>query len=102
DAKTGRLLWEQKLAEVSEGYFATMAPLVLKDKIIVGMSGGETGARGFLDAYEPATGKRLWRFNTVPGPGEFGNDTWEGESWKIGGGATWMTGTYDPALDLIY
>ncbi len=102
DAKTGRLLWEAKLAEVSEGYFSTMAPLALKDKIIVGISGGETGIRGFLDAYDPATGKRLWRFNTIPGPGEFGNDTWEGDSWKSGGGATWMTGTYDPELDLIY
>ena len=102
DAKTGRLLWEAKLAEVSEGYFSTMAPLALKDRIIVGISGGETGIRGFLDAYDPATGKRLWRFNTVPGPGELGNDTWEGESWKTGGGATWMTGTYDAELGLIY
>ena len=102
DARTGRQLWEAKLAEVSEGYFSTMAPLALKDKVIVGMGGGETGARGFLNAYDPATGKLLWRFNTVPGPGEFGNDTWEGESWKTGGGTTWMTGTYDPELDLIY
>ncbi len=102
DAKTGRQLWEAKLAEVSEGYFSTMAPLALKDKVIVGMGGGEMGARGFLDAYDPATGQRLWRFNTVPGPGEFGHDTWEGESWKTGGGATWMTGTYDMELDLIY
>jgi len=102
DAKTGKLLWEQKLAEVSQGYFSTMAPLALKDRIIVGMSGGETGARGFLDAYDPATGKRLWRFNTVPDPGEFGHDTWEGESWKIGGGGTWMTGTYDSHTGVIY
>jgi alcohol dehydrogenase (cytochrome c) len=102
DAKTGRQLWESKLAEVSEGYFSTMAPLALKDRVIVGMGGGETGARGFLNAYDPATGKLLWRFNTVPGPGEFGNDTWKGESWKTGGGTTWMTGTYDPELDLTY
>ncbi|MEP7270859.1 MAG: PQQ-dependent dehydrogenase, methanol/ethanol family [Acidobacteriota bacterium] len=102
DAKTGRQLWEAKLAEVSKGYFSTMAPLALKDMIIVGMGGGELGVRGFLDAYDPATGKRLWRFNTVPGPGEFGNDTWEGDSWKTGAGATWMTGTYDAELDLIY
>lgn len=102
DAKTGRTLWESKLAEVSEGYFSTMAPLALKDKVIVGMGGGETGVRGFLDAYDPATGRRLWRFNTVPGPGEFGNETWEGESWKQGGATTWMTGTYDEKLDLIY
>jgi PQQ-dependent dehydrogenase (methanol/ethanol family) len=102
DAKTGRQLWEAELAKASQGYFSTMAPLALKDKIIVGMGGGEMGVRGFLDAYDPVTGKRLWRFNTVPGPGEFGNDTWAGESWKTGAGATWMTGTYDPALDLIY
>ena len=102
DAKTGRKLWESKLAEVSEGYFSTMAPLALKDKIIVGMGGGETGVRGFLDAYDPATGRRLWRFNTIPGPGEFGNDTWAGESWRQGGGGTWMTGTYDAEHDLLY
>ncbi len=102
DARTGKQLWEVKLAEVSLGYFSTMAPLALKDRIIVGIGGGENGIRGFLDAYDPVTGERLWRFYTVPGPGEFGNHTWEGESWKTGGGATWMTGTYDPDLDLIY
>ncbi len=102
DARTGRLLWEAKLAEVSEGYFSTMSPLAIKDRVIVGMSGGEFGVRGFLDAYDAATGKRLWRFWTVPGPGEFGNETWAGESWKVGGGATWMTGAYDPQLDTLY
>lgn len=103
DAKTGRQLWEAKLAEVSEGYTSTMAPLAIKDKIIVGISSrGEFGVRGFLDAYDPATGKRLWRFWTVPGPGEFENETWAGESWKYGGGGTWMTGTYDPELDTLY
>jgi PQQ-dependent dehydrogenase (methanol/ethanol family) len=102
DAKTGRQLWGAELADVKLGYFATLAPLALKDKIVVGMGGGEFGVRGFIDAYDPATGKRLWRFNTVPGPGEFGRETWEGESWKTGGGATWMTGTYDPELDLLY
>lgn len=102
DAKTGRMLWESKLAEVSEGYFSTMAPLALKDRIIAGMGGGEFGVRGFIDAYDPATGKRLWRFNTTPGPGEYGHETWSGDSWKTGGGPTWMTGTYDPGLDTIY
>lgn len=102
DAKTGRQLWETQMADPSLGYFSTMAPLALKDKIIVGMGGGENAVRGFLDAYDPETGKRLWRFNTIPGPGEFGHETWSGESWKTGGGATWMTGTYDPELDLIY
>jgi alcohol dehydrogenase (cytochrome c) len=79
-----------------------MAPLALKDKIITGISGGEVGIRGFLDAYDPVTGERLWRFYTVPGPGELGHDTWEGDSWKTGGGPTWMTGTYDPELDILY
>ncbi|MCI0625653.1 MAG: PQQ-dependent dehydrogenase, methanol/ethanol family [Acidobacteria bacterium] len=102
DAKTGRVLWHTVMADVEQGYFGTMAPLALKDKIIVGISGGEFGVRGFIDAYDPMTGQRLWRFHTVPGPGEFGNDTWSGDSWKRGGGATWMTGTYDPELDLIY
>jgi alcohol dehydrogenase (cytochrome c) len=102
DAKTGRPLWETKLAEAGHGYSATAAPLALKDKVVVGIAGGEFGIRGFLDAYDPVSGNRLWRFYTVPGPGEFGNDTWEGESWKTGGGATWMTATYDPDLDLVY
>jgi alcohol dehydrogenase (cytochrome c) len=102
DAKTGRQLWERKLAEVNEGYFSTTAPLALSDRILVGIGGGELGARGFLDALDPATGKQLWRFWMVPAPGEFGNDTWAGNSWKTGGGTTWLTGTYDPQLDLIY
>ncbi len=102
DAKTGRLLWHTVMADPEQGYFGSMAPLALKDKIIAGVSGGEFGARGFIDAFDPITGKRLWRFNTIPGPGEFGNDTWSGDSWKRGGGAIWMTGTYDPELDLLY
>ena len=102
DATTGRLLWETEMADPSGGYSSTMAPLALKDKIIAGISGGELGIRGFIDAYDPATGERLWRFHTIPGPGEFGHDIWEGESWKIGGGPTWMTGTYDPELDTLY
>lgn len=102
DAKTGSQLWQTQLADPALGYFAAMAPLALKDRIIVGIGGGENAVRGFLDAYDPITGKQLWRFNTVPGPGEFGHETWSGDSWKIGGGATWTTGTYDPQLDLIY
>ena len=102
DAKTGRMLWESQMADPKAGYFASMAPLALKDKIITGISGGEYGIRGFIDAYDAATGKRLWRFYTIPGPGEFGNDTWEGDSWKRGCGPTWMTGTYDPETDTLY
>ncbi len=102
DAKTGRLLWHTVMENVEHGYFGTMAPLALKDKILAGLSGGEFGVRGFIAAYDPVSGKQLWRFNTVPGPGEFGHDSWSDDSWKRGGGASWMTGTYDPDLDLTY
>ena len=102
DARTGRPLWETTVADTMEGYSITVAPLVVKDKIIVGVAGGEHGIRGFLDAYDAVTGKRVWRFNTIPGPGEFGHDTWKGESWKLGGAPTWLTGSYDPELDTLY
>ena len=102
DAKTGLPLWEVQMEDTMKGYSATLAPLALKDKIIVGIGGAEFGIRGFIDAYDPASGKRLWRFSTIPGPGEFGNDTWEGDSWKRGGASAWMTGTYDPESDTLY
>ena len=102
DARTGRPLWETTVADTMEGYSITVAPLAVKDKIIVGVAGGEHGIRGFLDAYDALTGKRVWRFNTTPGPGEFGNETWKGDSWKLGGAATWLTGSYDPELDTLY
>lgn len=102
DARTGRPLWETQVADTMEGYSITVAPLAIKDKIIVGVAGGEHGIRGFLDAYDSKTGKRLWRFHTVPGPGEFGHETWQGDSWKRGGAPTWLTGSYDPELNLIY
>ena len=102
DARTGRVLWETHVADTMQGYTITAAPLAIRDKVIVGVAGGEFGIRGFLDAYDAATGKRLWRFYTVPGPGEFGNDTWKGDSWKRGSGATWLTGSYDPDLNLLY
>ena len=85
-----------------QGYSITSAPLVVKDKIVTGVAGGEYGIRGFVDAYDPASGKRLWRFYTIPGPGEFGHDTWEGDSWQQGGGATWLTGTFDPEADTLF
>jgi PQQ-dependent dehydrogenase (methanol/ethanol family) len=102
DAKTGLTLWESQMADVRDGFSGTMAPLALKDRIIAGISGAEYGVRGFIDAYDPVSGKRLWRFYSIPGPGEFGNETWSGDSWKRGGGSTWMTGTYDPEADTLY
>jgi len=102
DARTGSLLWESQIADSMLGYSVTSPPLVVKDKVIVGVSGGEFGARGFLDAYDAATGKRVWRWYSIPGPGEFGNDTWAGESWKTGAGPTWLTGSYDASLNTLY
>jgi PQQ-dependent dehydrogenase (methanol/ethanol family) len=102
DSRTGIALWETQVADTMKGYSITSAPLAVKDRIVTGVAGGEFGIRGFVDAYDPATGKRLWRFYTIPGPGEFGHDTWEGESWKQGAGASWLTGTYDPESNLIY
>jgi putative heme-binding domain-containing protein len=101
DARTGRVLWKTQVADTMQGYTITAAPLAIRDKVIVDIAGGEFGIRGFLDAYDAATGKRLWRFYT-PAPGEFGNDTWKGDSWKRGSGATWLTGIYDPDLNLLY
>jgi alcohol dehydrogenase (cytochrome c) len=102
DARTGRQLWEKNVADTMLSYTMTGAPLAVDDMVVVGMSGGEGGVRGFLDAYDAATGERLWRFMTVPGAGEPGNETWSGDSWKTGGGATWLTGGYDPKLKLLY
>jgi alcohol dehydrogenase (cytochrome c) len=102
DAHTGKQLWEVQLADTKEGYELTAPPLVVKDKIITGISGGEFGIRGFLEAYDPATGKKLWHWNAIPGPGEFGNETWDGDSWQHGSGGTWLTGVYDPDLNLVY
>ncbi len=102
DAHTGRELWEVRVADTLEGFTLTGAPLAVDGKIIMGSSGGEMGLRGFLDAYDPATGKRIWRFYTTPLPGEKGSETWEGDSGKLGGGGTWLTGSYDPALHTLY
>ncbi len=102
DARTGRELWETQVADTMKGYTLTLAPLAIQGKVIVGVSGGEFGIRGFIDAYDAVTGKRLWRFYTIPGPGELGNSTWSGDSWKRGGGPTWLTGSYDPELNLLY
>src|SRR5215475_7606686 len=81
---------------------STIAPIVVKDKVIVAVAGGEFGIRGFIDAYEAQTGKRAWRFYTIPGPGEPGHETWAGDSWKIGGSGVWVTGAYDPEQNLLF
>ncbi len=102
NAKTGAVLWDIPVAEGKNGYSITGAPLVVKDMVITGISGGEYGIRGFLDAYDVKTGKRRWRFNTIPAPGEKGHETWGGaDAWKHGGGPTWLTGSYDPELNLL-
>ena len=102
DAKTGNVDWDVVAADYRTGNSFTVAPLALKNLIVIGISGGEYGVRGFVDAYEADTGKRKWRFYTVPGPGEPGHDTWEGDSWKVGGAPAWNTGTYDPATNQIF
>ncbi len=102
DAKTGAVRWETKVNEYKSGYSVTVAPLALKDKVVIGVAGGEYGIRGHLDAYDAKSGKLAWRFYTVPGPGEPGHDTWAGDSWKRGSAGTWVTGAYDPETDLIY
>ena len=103
DRRSGVVLWDVELADYRIGYAATLAPLVVEDKVIVGISGGEYPTRGFVDAYDPATGKRVWRLYTVPGPGEPGSETWPNDvTAGRGGGGTWMTGSYDPSLGLLY
>ena len=102
DSKSGTTLWETPIADYKQGYSATAAPLVVKNLVVTGIAGAEFGTRGFIDAYDGDTGKRIWRFNTVPGEGEPGGDTWSGDSWKRGGASTWITGTYDPELNLIF
>lgn len=102
DARTGVSIWETQVADSMLGYSITSSPLVVKDKVIVGVSGGEFGAPGFLDAYEAATGKRVWRWHSIPGPGESGHDTWTGDSWKYGAGPMWLTGSFDPNLNTLY
>jgi alcohol dehydrogenase (cytochrome c) len=104
DARSGREMWKTEMYDYNEagGYAATGAPLVVKDKLIVGMAGGEHGVSGFLDAYDTRTGQRLWRFNTVPQPGEPNFGTWAGDSWKTGGVTTWNNGSYDPETNTLF
>src|SRR6478752_8106680 len=94
DARTGAVLWDIEVADHTAGYAITGAPLIVKDMVICGIAGGEYGIRGFLDAYDAATGKRRWRFWTIPPPGERGSETWPAtDAWKTGGGPTWVTGS---------
>ncbi len=102
DAKNGRPVWDVKLARPEAGYALSVAPLVVKDKVIVGTAGGEYGIRGFLAAFDARTGKEAWRFYTIAGPGEPGRETWAGDSWKTGGGSIWVTGSYDPETNLTF
>jgi alcohol dehydrogenase (cytochrome c) len=102
DARNGRPLWNIAVADVRQAYSITMAPLIVKDKVIVGVGGGEYGIRGFIAAYDARSGKELWRFYTIPGPGEPGHDTWRGDDWRYGSASVWLTGSYDPELNLTY
>jgi len=105
DMKTGKEVWKQKFAEPKEGYTGNIAPLVANGVVITGMAGGDRTTRGFLDGWDPETGKKLWTRYTIPAPGEPGSETWPKDipdAWKYGGGATWLNGSYDPELDLVY
>jgi alcohol dehydrogenase (cytochrome c) len=102
DAKTGRAVWNIAVGDPKVGYSVTMAPLVVKDKVMIGVGGGEYGIRGFIAAYDVHTGKELWKFYTIPAPGEPGSETWKGGDWQHGGASVWVTGSYDPELNLTY
>ena len=104
DARSGHEIWKTQIYDYNEagGYAAPGAPLVVKDKLIVGMAGGERGVSGFLDAYDTKTGQRLWRFHTIPQPGEPNVGTWAGDSWKTGGVTTWNNGSYDPETNTLF
>jgi alcohol dehydrogenase (cytochrome c) len=102
DGRSGHLLWDVPYAEGNKNYGATSAPLVVKDKVVVGTSGGDDGVRGFVSAFDAETGKLAWRFWTIPGPGQEGSASWPGDAYLRGGGTTWMPGTYDPELNTLY
>ncbi len=102
DLKSGSQKWATKVADYKLGYSMTLAPLAIKGKVVIGTSGGEAGIRGFVDAYDSKTGERAWRFYTIPGKEESGVETWAGESYRTGGGSTWVTGAYDPDLNTVY
>jgi alcohol dehydrogenase (cytochrome c) len=102
DAKTGKEAWKSNAIDFKDGYAMTVAPLVADGVVITGVSGAEYGTRLFLDGWDSATGKHLWRTYTIPGPDEPGHDTWPGDTWKFGGGSAWITGSFDPQLHTVY
>lgn len=102
DRVTGKALWKVEVGDVNLAYSITLAPLIIGDKVLVGVGGGEFGIRGFIAAYDVATGAEVWKFYTIPGPGEPGHETWEGDDWEHGGAPAWITGSYDPQLNLTY
>jgi alcohol dehydrogenase (cytochrome c) len=95
-------LWKTSVGDPAEGYALTLAPLVIKDKVVVGIAGGEYGIRGYIAAYDAKTSEEAWKFYTIPGPGEPGHETWQGDDWMHGGAPAWLTGSYDPDLNLTY
>src|SRR5262245_28583502 len=101
DRRTGALVWHKKFGNIEDGIMATLAPMVVRDKVLVGNAGGDTGMRGFIAAYYAATGEEAWRFFTIPKKGEPGSESW-GNYIEYGGGATWLSGTYDPDLNILY
>ena len=102
DAKTGKQLWKSKAADYKQGHAMTAAPLIANGVLMTGIAGGEYGTRGFIDGWDLETGKNLWHFFTTAAPGEKGGDTWPGDTAMKGGAPTWLTGAYDPELDLVY
>ena len=102
DGRSGHLLWDVPYTDGNRNYGATSAPLVVKDKILVGTSGGDDGVRGFVAAIDAQSGKIAWRFWTIPGPGEMGSSSWPGDAYLHGCGTTWMPGTFDPGLNVLY
>jgi alcohol dehydrogenase (cytochrome c) len=102
DAKSGSLIWDTTVASSAQRYSITHSPLVVKDKVIVGTAGGDMGIRGIVAAFDAKTGKEVWRFHTIPGKGEPGNDSWSGNSWMTGGAGVWNAGAYDPETNLTF